>query len=70
MYAGYERQRGQHAAHILQIDQPVQRTVRDGLDLLDVEVVVFRHILQLPCRLGLDELRAGNVYQHALLTPG
>lgn len=48
----------------------MQRAVRYGLDLLDVEVVVFRHVLQLPGGRRLDELRARDVHQHALAARG
>lgn len=53
-------------ARVLKIDQTMQRRIRDGLDLLDIEVVVFGHALQLSGGLRLDELRSGNMHQHAL----
>lgn len=53
--------------YVLEIYQPMQRTIRNRLYLLDIEIIVLWHVLQSPRRLRLDELRARDVHQHALL---
>lgn len=35
----------------LKINEPVKGTVRDGLDLLEIQVIVLGHVLQLASRL-------------------